>query len=65
MPGNHDIWVEDEDKRGDSLTIYQEYLPRRIVERHPQSANATVCQRTWLAGCEQYIVPLLRFTFFE
>src|SRR5438132_6144970 len=28
VPGNHDIWVEDEDKRGNSLTVYQEYLPR-------------------------------------
>jgi predicted phosphohydrolase len=28
VPGNHDIWVEDEDERGDSLRVYQEYLPR-------------------------------------
>jgi predicted phosphohydrolase len=27
VPGNHDIWVEAEDARGDSLRVYQEYLP--------------------------------------
>jgi 3',5'-cyclic AMP phosphodiesterase CpdA len=28
VPGNHDIWVEENDVRGDSLQVYQEHLPR-------------------------------------
>jgi 3',5'-cyclic AMP phosphodiesterase CpdA len=28
VPGNHDIWVRDEDARGDSLQVYQDHLPR-------------------------------------
>ncbi len=28
VPGNHDIWVEDPDARGDSLQVYREHLPR-------------------------------------
>src|SRR5436190_19068183 len=28
VPGNHDIWAEDGDPRGDSLQIYREYLPK-------------------------------------
>ncbi len=28
VPGNHDIWVEENDARGDSLTLYREWLPR-------------------------------------
>lgn len=28
VPGNHDIWVREGDSRGDSLTVYREYLPR-------------------------------------
>lgn len=28
VPGNHDIWVESADVRGDSLQVYREYLPR-------------------------------------
>lgn len=28
VPGNHDIWVEREDRRGDSLQVYRDYLPR-------------------------------------
>jgi predicted phosphohydrolase len=28
VPGNHDVWVRDEDVRGDSLQVYQEHLPR-------------------------------------
>ena len=28
VPGNHDIWVRSEDKRGDSLQVYREHLPR-------------------------------------
>src|SRR5436190_47345 len=27
IPGNHDIWVEAGDARGDSLTVYRDYLP--------------------------------------
>src|SRR5579871_2119845 len=29
VPGNHDIWVEADDERGDSLQVYREYLPAR------------------------------------
>lgn len=28
VPGNHDVWVERDDSRGDSLTVYREHLPR-------------------------------------
>jgi 3',5'-cyclic AMP phosphodiesterase CpdA len=28
VPGNHDIWVTEDDRRGDSWTVYQEHLPR-------------------------------------
>src|SRR6266852_7231213 len=28
VPGNHDIWVTDDDPRGDSLHIYRESLPK-------------------------------------
>jgi predicted phosphohydrolase len=28
VPGNHDIWVIDDDPRGDSLAVYHEHLPR-------------------------------------
>jgi predicted phosphohydrolase len=27
VPGNHDIWVETDDRRGDSLEVYRQYLP--------------------------------------
>ncbi len=27
VPGNHDIWVEESDPRGDSLQVYREHLP--------------------------------------
>jgi predicted phosphohydrolase len=27
IPGNHDIWVTDNDPRGDSLQVYGDYLP--------------------------------------
>ncbi|HYT92076.1 MAG TPA: metallophosphoesterase [Gemmataceae bacterium] len=27
VPGNHDIWVVDDDPRGDSLRVYREHLP--------------------------------------
>jgi 3',5'-cyclic AMP phosphodiesterase CpdA len=32
VPGNHDIWVEENDRRGDSLSVYREYLPRLCAE---------------------------------
>jgi len=32
VPGNHDIWVEEADGRGDSLQVYREYLPRLAAE---------------------------------
>lgn len=32
VPGNHDVWVRSFDQRGDSKTLYEEYLP-------------TVCQK--------------------
>jgi predicted phosphohydrolase len=28
VPGNHDIWVEQSDNRGDSLDVYRRHLPR-------------------------------------
>jgi predicted phosphohydrolase len=28
VPGNHDVWVADNDARGDSLNVYQHYLPK-------------------------------------
>lgn len=28
VPGNHDVWVRATDSRGDSLTVYDEVLPR-------------------------------------
>ena len=27
IPGNHDLWVADGDHRGDSLSVYEKYLP--------------------------------------
>jgi predicted phosphohydrolase len=31
VPGNHDIWVEAEDRRGNSLEVYRHHLPRLCV----------------------------------
>lgn len=31
VPGNHDLWVETGDSRGDSLHVYDRYLPERCV----------------------------------
>jgi len=28
VPGNHDIWVREEDERGDSWDVYRQYLPK-------------------------------------
>src|SRR5262249_53394715 len=28
VPGNHDVWVSGDDRRGDSLQVYREHLPR-------------------------------------
>lgn len=33
IPGNHDIWVRDDDPRGDSLKVYREHLPA-VCRRH-------------------------------
>src|SRR5438094_4330422 len=27
VPGNHDLWVQDQDPRGDSLEVYRHHLP--------------------------------------
>jgi predicted phosphohydrolase len=27
VPGNHDLWVEEDDRRGDSLQVYRQHLP--------------------------------------
>lgn len=32
VPGNHDIWVNADDPRGDSLRVYRDYLPARCAE---------------------------------
>src|SRR5947209_20394009 len=32
VPGNHDIWVEENDARGDSLQVYRDYLPAVSAE---------------------------------
>lgn len=32
VPGNHDLWVADDDHRGDSLSVYQTHLPRLCAE---------------------------------
>lgn len=32
VPGNHDIWVASDDRRGDSWSVYQEWLPRHCRE---------------------------------
>ena len=33
VPGNHDIWVEADDTRGDSLVVYERYLPAHCAEQ--------------------------------
>jgi predicted phosphohydrolase len=32
VPGNHDLWVADEDARGDSLDLYERHLPACALE---------------------------------
>src|SRR5205085_3754442 len=32
VPGNHDIWVTEDDPRGDSLAVYRERLPALAAE---------------------------------
>lgn len=32
VPGNHDVWVESDDPRGDSLNVYRHVLPRLCAE---------------------------------
>src|ERR1700732_4430486 len=34
VPGNHDIWVEENDPRGDSLEVYQRHLPQVSAAHH-------------------------------
>lgn len=31
VPGNHDVWVEHNDLRGDSLDVYEQYLPQQCT----------------------------------
>jgi 3',5'-cyclic AMP phosphodiesterase CpdA len=33
IPGNHDIWVQANDPRGDSLAVYENFLPRLCRDR--------------------------------
>lgn len=33
VPGNHDLWVADNDHRGDSLAVYDVYLPE-LCQKH-------------------------------
>jgi predicted phosphohydrolase len=33
VPGNHDVWVRSDDRRGDSLAVYREHLPRVAAGR--------------------------------
>ena len=33
VPGNHDVWVVDDDHRGNSLGVYEQYLPD-LCQRH-------------------------------
>src|ERR1051325_3156955 len=33
IPGNHDVWVEADDERGDSWRVYAEHLPT-LSKRH-------------------------------
>ena len=34
VPGNHDVWVRDNDPRGDSLAVYRDHLPRVSAAHH-------------------------------
>jgi predicted phosphohydrolase len=34
VPGNHDLWVIDDDTRGDSLHVYQQHLPGLCALSH-------------------------------
>src|SRR5687767_7823228 len=33
VPGNHDLWVADDDPRGDSLQVYRQHLPGLCAAR--------------------------------
>lgn len=33
VPGNHDIWVAEDDRRGDSLSVYAKHLPQ-LCKQH-------------------------------
>jgi 3',5'-cyclic AMP phosphodiesterase CpdA len=34
VPGNHDLWVMEDDARGDSLHVYQQHLPGLCARHH-------------------------------
>jgi 3',5'-cyclic AMP phosphodiesterase CpdA len=34
VPGNHDVWVADNDPRGDSMAVYQQHLPDLCKQLH-------------------------------
>jgi predicted phosphohydrolase len=34
VPGNHDIWVVQDDDRGDSLQVYSKHLPQLCAKHH-------------------------------
>src|SRR6516225_4232769 len=58
VPGNHDIWVQSDDPRGDSLRVYRNHLPELCVKHHfhyldqapvmiPQSGLGAVGSINW------------------
>lgn len=58
VPGNHDVWVNPQDARGDSLQVYEEYLPRQCAKYgfhyldagpllYPESGLAVVGSMNW------------------
>jgi len=53
VPGNHDIWVESDDPRGDSLQVYQEYISARCAEYgfHYLDQGPLFCPEAGLALC--------------
>jgi predicted phosphohydrolase len=53
VPGNHDLWVEADDPRGDSLHVYREHLPRLCAERgfHYLDHGPLVLESADLALC--------------
>jgi predicted phosphohydrolase len=53
IPGNHDLWVESDDPRGDSLQVYREWLPRLCAEYgfHYLDAGPLYLEEAGLALC--------------